>query len=294
MSDSGHRRPLGAAGYVTLACLWEATAAKPGNVYRGADFGDMTYADFVTSAAAIGPVFECATDQSVGRLALEAVQAMRSAAGINTHLGTILLLAPLAKAASCPGELFENASVVVAATSVEDAQLAFESIRLAAPSGLGETSEADVSQQPKVTLHHAMSLAAERDLVARQYDNGFQEVRAIAAHIERLAASGRPMANAIVDAHVHQMAACPDSLIERKCGSKVAQESAARAARVLAARDAGSESYGQALADLDFWLRADGHRRNPGTTADLIGAALFCLLTQDRLCWPIRFYGDPT
>ena len=31
----------------------------------------------------------------------------------------------------------------------------------------------------------------------------------------------------------------------------------------------------RALADFDFWLRSDGHRRNPGTTADLIAAALF-------------------
>ena len=30
----------------TLACLWEATAAKPGNVHRGADFEDMTAEDF--------------------------------------------------------------------------------------------------------------------------------------------------------------------------------------------------------------------------------------------------------
>ena len=37
----------------TLACLWEATAPKPGNVYRGADFDDLTYADFITSAAVI-------------------------------------------------------------------------------------------------------------------------------------------------------------------------------------------------------------------------------------------------
>ena len=29
------------------------------------------------------------------------------------------------------------------------------------------------------------------------------------------------------------------------------------------------------LAGFDAWLRADGHRRNPGTTADLIAATLF-------------------
>ena len=36
-------------------------------------------------------------------------------------------------------------------------------------------------------------------------------------------------------------------------------------------------------AEYDFWLRADGHRRNPGTTADVIAAALFVLLREKRL-----------
>jgi triphosphoribosyl-dephospho-CoA synthase len=29
---------------------------------------------------------------------------------------------------------------------------------------------------------------------------------------------------------------------------------------------------------LDKWMREEGHRRNPGTTADLIAAGLFVLL----------------
>ena len=33
--------PLTLGAKATLACLWEATAPKPGNVYRGADFADM-------------------------------------------------------------------------------------------------------------------------------------------------------------------------------------------------------------------------------------------------------------
>ena len=36
-----------------LACLLEATAPKPGNVHRGADFADVTYPEFVVSGFAI-------------------------------------------------------------------------------------------------------------------------------------------------------------------------------------------------------------------------------------------------
>ncbi|MEE3219413.1 MAG: triphosphoribosyl-dephospho-CoA synthase, partial [Planctomycetota bacterium] len=39
----------------TLACLWEVTIPKPGNVHRGADFEDLTFADFLASAVAIAP-----------------------------------------------------------------------------------------------------------------------------------------------------------------------------------------------------------------------------------------------
>ena len=41
----------------TLACLLEAMASKPGNVHRGADFEDLTFADLALSAVAIGPAF---------------------------------------------------------------------------------------------------------------------------------------------------------------------------------------------------------------------------------------------
>ena len=48
------------------------------------------------------------------------------------------------------------------------------------------------------------------------------------------------------------------------------------------------ERYYEALADFDFWLRADGHRRNPGATADLIAAALFAGLRDHRLTPPFQ------
>ena len=73
--------------------MWEATAPKPGNVHRGADFEDVTYVDFIQSAVVIGPILERARELGVGRTVLEAVRATRDAVGTNTNLGTLLLLA---------------------------------------------------------------------------------------------------------------------------------------------------------------------------------------------------------
>ena len=54
---------------------------------------------------------------------------------------------------------------------------------------------------------------------------------------------------------------------------EVAREASKRAASVLK-----SDMTPRELARFDRWLRADGHRRNPGTTADLIAACLFVCL----------------
>ena len=78
------------------ACLLEVVAPKPGNVSPGREFEDTTVADFLLSAAAIGPAFSVAA--TVGETVLRAVTDTRRLVSVNTNLGMILLLAPLARA----------------------------------------------------------------------------------------------------------------------------------------------------------------------------------------------------
>ena len=56
-----------------LACVWEATARKPGNVHPSCDFEDVTYLDFLHSAAAIAPILDSAQrkELSTGQIVLE-------------------------------------------------------------------------------------------------------------------------------------------------------------------------------------------------------------------------------
>ena len=80
-----------------LACIWEATARKPGNVHRFRDFDDANYLDFLLSAAAVGSgAGRVAVSSRVGRTVLEAVRRTRRVVRTNTNLGILLLLAPLA------------------------------------------------------------------------------------------------------------------------------------------------------------------------------------------------------
>ena len=82
------------------ACRLEVCAEKPGNVTPHHAFRDATIDDFMASAEAIESVFQNIDRASVGETVLHAVQATRQRTETNTNLGMILLLAPLAKAAS--------------------------------------------------------------------------------------------------------------------------------------------------------------------------------------------------
>jgi triphosphoribosyl-dephospho-CoA synthase len=276
----------------TLACICEATAAKPGNVHRGADFEDLTYPDLLAAAVAIGPVMEQAATSRVGTVVLEAVRATRAVVGTNANLGTVLLLAPLA-AVPRDIRLGDGIGDVLNRLEAADAHDVYEAIRIAKPGGMGRVAEADVADAdaaPPANLLDAMRLAADRDLVARQFVNRFREVLIDAAgSLADGFSRGWTAGETIVLTQLTLMSRFPDSLIARKCGAEVAQQASDRAAAVLAAGSPPDESFWQACGDLDFWLRSDGHRRNPGTTADLIAAGLFVLLREGIMTWPVRW-----
>lgn len=284
---------------VELACLWEARVPKPGNVHPGAAFVDTNYNDFVLSAQAIAPVFARADVLSIGQLVLQAVQATRQAVGKNTNLGIILSLAPLAKAdneSAIPGILQQ--------LTVTDAADVYEAIRVAQPGGLGKAASQDVQEQPTVTLLEAMRLAADRDLIARQYVTDYRDVLEFllpTLEAELMARSpGRewnslewwkcairrnhihwPIASQAIQAtFLHGIATLGDTHIARKCGIVVMQEAQQRAAQVLRSGWPQTDSGKNAFDDYDAWLRADGHRRNPGTMADLIAATLFLMMRR--------------
>jgi triphosphoribosyl-dephospho-CoA synthase len=283
--------PLTLSACAALACLWEATAAKPGNVYRGADFDDSSYADYVAAAAVVAPIIDRVDELGVGGVVLAGVQATRAAIGpVNVNLGMLLLIAPLA-AVPAGEPLTAGVGAVLAHLTADDCRDVYAAIRLVQPGGLSRVDVADVNAEPPaISLREAMELAAERDLVARQYTNNFAETFATADLIAAAAAQW-PLGDAIVRGYLDLLRDLPDSLIARKCGPAVARQVSEAAAAVLAAAVSGDDAYHAALADFDFWLRSDGHRLNPGTSADIVAAALFVLLRDRRLHWPVRFYG---
>ncbi len=282
--------PVGLAAQ--WACVLEATAPKPGNVHRGADFEDMSYLDMVLAASLIGREMEqAARGQSLGRTVLQAVEAIRRHIGRNTHLGTLLLLAPLAR---LPLDRLHVQGVQqeLRQMAPEDAAAVYQAIRRAAPGGLGRVQQYDVHQDAPDDLLQAMDIAAQRDRVARQYTTGFADVfQVVVPEMEKNILRNLGLSPAIVHTYLQLLARWPDSLIVRKCGLEVAQNVSALAQRIVEQFTPGSPEYYFQVAELDFYLRSDGHQRNPGTTADLIAAGLFVLLRRGTLRPPLQWIG---
>jgi triphosphoribosyl-dephospho-CoA synthase len=264
-----------------MACVREVCAPKPGNVNRLHDFADTRFEDFVLSAVAIGPAMLEADQHGVGQIIQQAVRDTRQLVQSNTNLGIILLLAPLAKACRSNGAVRENLRRILAALTADDARHAYAAIRMAQPGGMGQAVEADVAEEPSITLYQAMDLAQGRDSIALEYVTDFAITFEIGypALREAWRAAGNP-ANAIVQCYLTLLANVPDTLIARKRGTETAAEVSRWAAEILALGGALTSQGQEALADLDRRLRDERHTLNPGTTADLTTTALFFFLLR--------------
>lgn len=258
------------------ACLTELDAPKPGNVNAFADGHRMTVDEFVRSAnAAAAPL--SARGARVGLRIHRAVMATFAAVGTNTNLGIILLCAPLAAAAERDAaDLRRALHEVLQELDVDDADLAFRSIVRAAPAGLGHSAQHDVFNPATVSLLEAMSAAANRDMVARQYATDFADIFDLGLPLFESVSQSKGEAKwATLATFLGFLSAFPDSHIARKFGAETAN-CIQRAALNFAAMLQAAEQPNQVLPALLTWDAAlKAKAINPGTTADLTVATLF-------------------
>ncbi|NOQ64636.1 MAG: triphosphoribosyl-dephospho-CoA synthase [Methyloprofundus sp.] len=204
------------------ACEIELRAFKPGNVSIYSAGHDMTVEDFRVSAKQ-SAVPLSNPDYSLGERIYYAVKVTRAAVGCNTNLGIVLLSAPLilaAEQAHSASDLRIQLATILATTTVEDADWVFRAIALAAPGGLGESKEQDVSEKPDVTLVQAMQIASERDRIALQFTTNYKDVFDFL--VLRYNSCFTRWGNAewsAVAVYAAILAKYPDSHIERKYGT---------------------------------------------------------------------------
>ena len=263
---------------VCRAILEEASSIKAGNVHPVASFSNMHYRDFQLASEAIGKAFDASIQtRSLGTIVLASVQAMVQTVSVNTSLGTILLMAPmtLCPAVWNPQSFPTSVSRVIQESTPEDCQKIYEAIRIANPGGLGRVESKDVAQAAPVSILQAMQQAASWDDVALQYANGYQQVTQWTLRLIDLSSQHAKRSDAIRQLQIEILASRPDSLIVRKSGTAVGKQVQDRAADVLQSGPYASPTFEAAWRNFDEYLREDGHRKNPGTIADLIAATVF-------------------
>jgi len=262
---------------IIWACEQEVSAPKPGNVNRNSDGHNMEVEDFIKSAHAIAPALTI-RNTSVGQRILNAIQATQDVVDCNTNLGIVLLFAPLCVAIeqcdnfdSLPAEL----AIVLKNLSIEDAESCYQAIRLAHAGGLGKVENQDINDIPTITLLQAMDAAKERDTIAAQYLNNYQDIFQLG--LQKLTDSincGESVEWATTFAYLYLLSSIPDTLIGRKQGKKTARIVSDKA-KSFFIKSNESNSLRKMSPALNVWdkeLKRDAI--NPGTTADLTATVL--------------------
>jgi triphosphoribosyl-dephospho-CoA synthase len=291
-----------------LAILFEISADKPGNVNLIVGFEGTCYEHFLASAVAARPYFEWAAERGVevsrgeirvsdvglGRIIKDCVMDINSwQRGGNTLLGTVILLLPIAVAAGMTPteeehileipELRENLKFVVESTTPEDAVDVYEAIKIANPSGLGKAPELDVNdpnsinmiRKGKISLYDTFIIASEYDTVCSEWVKNYPITFDVAYPflIEQIGKTD-DLNMAIVHTFLNILAEYPDTFVARKTGIERAREVSAMAKEVLKLGGLETSQGRERLREFDHELRESSNFLNPGTTADVVAAAL--------------------
>jgi triphosphoribosyl-dephospho-CoA synthase len=288
-----------------LAILLESSAEKPGNVNRRAAFQSTRYEHFLASAVALSSSFERAAELGhavakgkiqasavgIGRIIKECMMNINAwQHGGNTLLGTAILLSPLAVAAGMApmkedvfaiSELRKYVKFVVESTTSEDAVNVYEAIRAGRPGGLGTSSKLDVNdprsikkiREENISLYMIFKIAEKYDRICSEWVNNYPITFDFAYPSLVTQLGKRDLGYATVHTFLSVLAEYPDTLIARKTNNEKA-ESVSRSAKEILKSGFETRSSKARLREFDTELRRSSNLLNPGTTADIIAAAL--------------------
>ena len=303
-----------------LAMFLDILTPKPGNVHRYQDHPDTRFVHFAASITRLGhPLYRAANwgfqlasanEDSIGlgELLKSSVQASMEPHGKNTLLGTILLIIPIAVAAGYDilrsrhtlSSLRSNLSRLLEITTVDDAVELIRTLQIASPGGaIPKTEEwtstpqafdfqsphtIDLIRREEYTLRDLQTLASTYDLIAEEYTTNFSYTFETVYPQLQASLNRHPhIEDAVLITYLWMLAHRPDSFIQRKAGSKIAEEVRKRAKKLHTKVVKAPESrWLKQIEPFDEYLRSEGSKLNPGTTADLLSGALFlALLLQD-------------
>ena len=307
-------RELG--GCCTLAELLEISASpKPGNVHRFSKVEQhgKSYEQFLAAIIAIAPSYVAIAEDAytlaksgndikeqlhLGPAIKAACEAMVAAQGAgNLLLGHILLLVPLVAAASIYIAQDQDASPdfrgivheVTCSGNTDDVIALYEGIRACNPGGLGKVDKFDVTspdfagelRASNATFQDAFAINKDKDSISNEWMNAFNiTIDESFPRLQDLISNGASINDATVQLFLELLSNHPDSLIARKNDMNIANMVSSKARDAVDAGGMLTPSGRKMVQTLDAELASAGGKLNPGTTADLIAAALFLLLAS--------------
>ena len=301
-----------------LSILLEASSPKPGNVNRLQSFSDTDYRHFLASASLMSRGLHLAASRGValaedklkpeeiglGEIILRCAEDVFT--GINkrnTILGTILLQVPLvvSSAAVIHHESCFSAKgiepwirEVLDHTTPEDTINTYRAFHLSGLRGamnkeagtwtefldrydIQNPNVYDNIREDEISLHQLFRASAPVDEISREWSEYFKlTLHEVYPRLERYSAGLEDLEEGIVKLFVWLLSQRPDGLIVKKVGLARAEEVRILAEKTI--RDSGFVDGAKLVLLLDKKLREEGNLLNPGTTADLVSAAIFCKL----------------
>ncbi|MEM3641511.1 MAG: triphosphoribosyl-dephospho-CoA synthase [Candidatus Bathyarchaeia archaeon] len=305
-------QPLAKARHISkcleLAILFEVGADKPGNVNLTVGFEGTRYEHFLASAVAASPHFELAAERGIavsqgeisasevglGRIIKNCVIDINAwQRGGNTLLGTIILFSPIAVAAGMTptkeenifeiSKLRENLKVIVESTTPEDAVNVYDAIKIANPSGLNKAPDLDLNDpnsvnriiKEKVSLYQVFKIASSYDNVCSEWVNNYPITFEFAyPYLMEQIKENKDLNTAIIHTFLKVLAKHPDTFIARKVGIEKALEVSFMTEEVMKLGGLTTKAGREKLREFDATLRKSDSLLNPGTTADIIAAAI--------------------
>lgn len=296
-----------------LGILFEISAHKPGNVSVVTDFDHTRYEHFLISAVVATATFKNAAQRGI---AISRAQIPVSRAGVgynigvcaqniqnwqhggNTLLGAVILLMPLAVSAgmSLPEKGFfdilklrRNIKKIIESTTPEDAVNVYKAIAIAKPSGLGKAPKLDVNDpgsinrilSDKTSLFEVFKIAEKYDTICSEWVNNYPITFDVAyPSLNKQLTDSVDINTATIRTFLEVLAAYPDTFIARKTSLQTATRVSRRASEVLNLGWPQTRVGQRSLREFDRDLRRSSNLLNPGTTADIMAAALSLIVLE--------------
>ena len=265
---------------IRFVCDVEMESLKPGNVHKYSKSHDMTTKDFFRSSLIVSKYLS-QNNLSLGKKIINTVMQIQKKIKKNTNLGIILMLAPIVVVVEKEGLIEEKRLLMkikslIKKQNVKNSFPIFKAISLTAPGGLGKSKKYDVNTLPKTTIYQAMKFSKEKDLIALQYFNGFEDIFKTGLPAFKTFYKKWGKINwALTGVYLTFLKKFKDTHIIRKKGNKIAEKVKKDAKKyyIMAKNSTNITTLKKKLLIFDKKLKSEGI--NPGTTADLTVATLF-------------------